>query len=106
MNTIPLEDSEELVELCEEHGLDHDAVIVYCDNLHISAHEFADNINNYVNAYQGYWDNFVDFATQLFDDTQDVPEHLASYIDYEAFARDLLMGGDYWEHQGYVFSNY
>jgi antirestriction protein len=33
----------------------------------------------------------------------DVPDHLAFYIDYEAYARDL--SHDYWETNGYVFRN-
>ena len=32
-------DSETVQDLCDEHGLDIDAVAVYCDNLRISAQD-------------------------------------------------------------------
>ena len=107
MNTdTAIIDSETVQDLCDEHGLDIDAVAVYCDNLHISADDFPDHVDNFVDAYRGCYDTFLDFATELFNDTMEVPDHLAHYIDYDKWANDLLLGGDYWEHMGYVFANY
>lgn len=106
MDTIyseALADSQFLADYCEEEGLDFDAVITYCDNLHIRDKEFPDHADSFVDAYQGCYYNFLDFATWLFDETMDVPDHLSAYIDYEAFARDL--SHDYWENGGYVFRN-
>ncbi len=42
----------------------------------------------------GTYDSVADFARSLTEDTGDIPKHLAPYIDYEAMARDLVMGGD------------
>lgn len=43
------------------------------------------------NNYHGSAKDFEEFAGNLFDDVygHEIPEHLKSYIDYEAFARDL-----------------
>lgn len=92
-----------LSSIAEEHGLDEGAVIAYCDNYHISAQDFPDHVSDFLHVYNGWWDDFLDFATEVFDDTMDVPDYLVHYIDYEAFARDLKH--DYWEHDGHVFRN-
>ncbi len=46
-----------------------------------------------------YEDNLRDTAIQLFDDLylHEIPGHLQGYIDYEAFARDLDLSGEYIE---------
>jgi antirestriction protein len=53
-------------------------------------------------AYQGnHYDNVQDFAAQLWEDCgmlDNVPEHCRNYIDWEAVARDLLIG-DYTSHR-------
>lgn len=96
-------DNEEIEVLCSDHGIDHGAFLVYCDNNHITS-DFESEVSNFIDAYQGQYDNFLEFATQIFDDTQEVPDHLRFYIDYEAWARDL--SHDYWETNGYVFFSY
>jgi Antirestriction protein (ArdA) len=49
-----------------------------------------------------------DAATDLFDDcyAHQIPEALRVYIDYEAFARDLRLGGDFveFDYQGETFT--
>lgn len=61
--------------------------------------------------YQGSYDSEIGFAYALFNEcyAQAMPEHLMSYIDYSAFARDLF-SSDYFsvETNGYahVFSSY
>jgi len=42
----------------------------------------------------GVYDSVADFARSLSEDVGDIPERLAPYIDYEAMARDWVMGGD------------
>lgn len=44
--------------------------------------------------HAGCYARLSDFAQSLTEDAGDVPERLAPYIDYEAMARDLVMGGD------------
>lgn len=97
---IHIADNEEVEALCEEHGIDHDAFIVYCDNFHITK-DFESQVDDFMNSYRGCWDNFEKFAEDDFHETMDVPDHLAHYIDYGAYARDLCH--DYWETNGYVF---
>ncbi len=48
-----------------------------------------------------YEDNLQETAIQLFDDLylHEIPGHLHGYIDYEAFARDLEISGEYIEFQ-------
>ena len=43
--------------------------------------------------YSGEFDSELDFSSELFDDLygSEVPDHLHSYIDYEAFNRDLFL---------------
>ena len=50
-------------------------------------------------SFQGTYDDMSEFAEQLLEDCGDfdaVPEYLRAYIDVKAFARDLILGGDYW----------
>lgn len=41
--------------------------------------------------YAGCYDSAEDFAREITEQTQEVPEHLAHYIDYDAMARDMLI---------------
>ena len=54
--------------------------------------------------YCGEWDSETAYAEQLFDELylHDIPSYARSYINYEAFARDLFMY-DYDYIEGYVF---
>lgn len=94
-----------LAEIASERRLDEDAFLIYCDNFHIDADDpdMDSHIQEYEESYQGQYDDFLAFATDFMNDTMDIPDFLANYIDYEAFARDLRH--DYWEEQGYVFRN-
>lgn len=64
-------------------------------------------------AFQGKADTKADWAEQFIEDCgmlQDVPDSLARYFDYEAYARDCEMGGDitFVRHDGelWVFNNH
>jgi len=61
--------------------------------------------------YRGEWGSELGYATDLFDEAllHDVPENVRSYIDYEAFRRDLFCC-DYFSIESsngsvHVFSN-
>lgn len=101
-----LERLDAIHEVCEEHDLDDYAFTAWCDNFHITSN-YEDEVQDFANAYMGYYDEFVRFAEQVFDDCMSVPEHLAYYIDYDKYARDLQH--DYWTHEDghgvYVFRN-
>jgi antirestriction protein len=44
--------------------------------------------------YAGQYDSLEDYARELTEETSEVPEHLAFYIDYEAMGRDMELNGD------------
>ena len=48
-------------------------------------------VEGFEDAYCGVWDNFEDYARNMFDECylSEVPEVARYYIDYDAFARDL-----------------
>ena len=60
--------------------------------------------NNFEDAYQGEYETFLAYATEIFDElyAHSIPENLRYYIDYEAFARDLEAEG-YFIEDGHVF---
>ena len=44
--------------------------------------------------YSGCFESLADYAQDLTEETSQIPQHLAPYIDYEAMGRDMEMGGD------------
>ena len=71
-----------------------------------------DTLNeDFEESFQGTYDDISTFAEEYLEDIgawSDVPEYLRAYIDAKAFARDLILGGDYWtedapDYQVYVF---
>jgi antirestriction protein len=97
------EDIDGLAELgrcIEEHGL---AFAAYAENIGQGADEAG-----FEDAYCGEWDSETAYAENLMDECYEVPDNLANYIDYAAFARDLFIN-DYYSVDGgagvYVFHN-
>lgn len=48
--------------------------------------------SDFIDVYQGQWDSFAEFAQSLADDIdllRGVPEHIAGYFNWDAWARDL-----------------
>jgi len=80
----------ELGALIEEHG---EAFAAYADHVGVD-HATEEGFQE---AYCGEWDSERAYAENLFDELylHDVPEHVQSYIDYDAFARDVFMGDNY-----------
>lgn len=57
----------------------------------------------------GKHDSIEDYATELVEELgylDGVPDIVAQYFDYEAFARDLELGGDFVWVSGFVFRCY
>ena len=44
--------------------------------------------------YAGQYLSLADYAQELTEETAEIPEHLASYIDYEKMGRDMDLSGD------------
>ena len=61
-------------------------------------------VDTFRDQYCGEWDSETAYAEQLFDELylHDIPSYARSYINYEAFARDLFRY-DYDYIEGYVF---
>ena len=88
----------DLLEAYDDHG--EGAVNAYC-------HCFGEwHKRDFEDKYRGEYDSFADLAEQLLDETgelEQIPEHLRGYFDYEAYGRDLRLGGDFVEHDGHYF---
>ncbi len=59
---------------------------------------FGDSIDDAQTAiednYCGCYTSLADYAEELTEETTQIPEHLAFYIDYEKMGRDMELGGD------------
>ena len=81
---------------------DEDAVNAYC-------HCFGEwNENDFNERYRGEYDSWEHMAEELLEETGElnrIPESLRYYFDYEKYANDLRIGGDFTEHDGYYFWN-
>ena len=102
---MSVQDARELGEILEEideHG-NVEEYLAYAENMYgmstiggrkvIPVSEFAD-------AYIGTFDSVDDYVREYVVDTGElgsVSPFLQSYIDYEAIARDMILGGDIWE---------
>lgn len=97
-------------EMIESKHWDFESVKLYAENHHLDLADFEDWESSFQDAYMGEYDNELDYAYHLIDDLgyiDELPEHLAPYFDYEKFARDLFISGDYWiASNGAVFRSY
>ena len=79
---------------------DEDAVNAYC-------YCFGEwNENDFNDRYRGEYDSWEHMAEELLEETGqlgEIPESLRYYFDYEKYANDLRIGGDFTEHDGYYF---
>lgn len=95
-----------LAELIAEHGK---AFAVWYANETRDSMDAEELREAFEEAYAGEFDSMEAYAQDYCDSTgllDSIPENLRSYFDYEAFGRDLELGGDVWYEQGYVFHNY
>ena len=73
-----------------------------CQELHKDEEDADALVRDFQDEYQGQYDDEEDFAYQIVEECQDLPEFAKTYFDYEKFARDLFMC-DYWFDGGFVF---
>ena len=90
----------EVIEAFEEH--DEYAVRAYIECFgQWDADGFRDN-------YRGEFASWREMAEELLDETgqlDDCPPLLTSYFDYDRYAHDLRLSGDFVEHDGHFFWN-
>ena len=82
---------------------DEDAVNAYCDC-------FGEwNERDFNECYRGKYDSWEHMAEELLEETGElnlIPENLRYYFDYEKYANDLRISGDFTEQDGYYFWNH
>ena len=93
-----------LAEAITEHGA---PFIAYLEHLGTDS-DVAEAVEEFEERYCGEWDSERAYAENLLDELGElnsIPEHLQYYFDYDAYARDLFRGGDYWrdDETGAVF---
>ena len=82
-----------VAELIADHGLMIAALISY-----LGGTEHLDEAERMArDQYHGTWRSFRDFADEQADELllPGVPEAVRAYFDYESYARDLELGGEY-----------
>ena len=77
----------ELAEFVIEHGELGAMVYEYYEHLEDAIEKLEDN-------YYGAYEDKAEFARTFTEETQEIPDNLAFYIDYEKMARDFEYSGD------------
>lgn len=93
-------------ELYTKYG---NSFVAWFDLFHYSGETCDTWEDKYYESYMGKWESWDDFAQYLIDECGalgEIPDQLQYYIDYSAYARDLLCSGDYTAQDGYFFRNY
>lgn len=91
-----------LMEAFEQHGEDAVKAYLDCFSGEWDAFDFHDR-------YRGQFDSWKDMAEEFLEESgtlEAIPENLRNYFDYEAYARDIRLGGDMCEHGGHFFWNH
>ena len=84
--------------------LPYEAWLAYCDILVFNDPKVEEAEEDYI----GEFKDFTELAEHLVDETgvlSNAPTALVAYFDYEAYGRDIRLGGDVWEHNGFYFNN-
>lgn len=69
---------------------------IYCFN--------AWDEENFEDRRQGQYSSPKRLAEDLLEDiVNDIPDCLRGYIDYDGYGRDLILGGDFTEHNDWYF---
>lgn len=71
----------------QEHGMLAAELLSHFSSIEEAQEAIDDN-------YAGCYDSVADFAEELTEQSTEIPESLANYIDYESMGRDMQYGGD------------
>lgn len=88
----------EVIEAAEEHGLDAEVARKVAENYGEPHNgEFSEALECITDRYLGTHESLAAYAEHYLDETrglEGVPDTLARYFDFQAFGRDLELGGD------------
>lgn len=83
-----IEELREVACFIEEHPeIGSDVLAHFGDDLEDAQKAIEEN-------YSGCYSSLADYAQELTEDTSEIPNHLAFYIDYDRMGRDMEMSGD------------
>lgn len=101
------ETTDRIAEIAEEHGLDEDAFVGFCDNQHITADEAEEVISDFEEAYIGEFHSEAQFAENYADEQGDlnhIPDYILGSIDWQD-VWDGTLRHDFYEVNGHYFRN-
>lgn len=90
----------EYLDFINDNSIDKDAFAAYME----LGHDLEEAMKNFEEAYEGQWGSDREFCEQLFDEVNDIPDHLVGYIDYKQVTYDYMM--DFQEQDGYYFRTF
>lgn len=73
--------------LGEHPGIAGELLNHFCGNVEEARRAMEEN-------YSGCYNSLADYAQELTEETSQLPEHLAFYIDYDRMGRDMEISGD------------
>ena len=88
-------EAHEWLAACEAEGISEAVALAYAEN---TGERFPDP-SDIADAYLGEYDNVQAYAESYVEESgmlSGIDATVARYFDYEAFARDLVLGGDVW----------
>ena len=96
-------------EAIDKAGYNPQAFAIYLNNFNTSLEDWADHTSDFEDSYAGSYDSRLEFTCELVSMTgllEGVSDTISQYFDYESFGRDLFIGGEYWEQDGFYFRSY
>lgn len=86
-----------MIEIGQKDECEREAICLWLNNTGYHKTNPDDFMDKFKDAYRGVWEKVEDYAYEYINDVYDLDKtmgSLAMYFDYEAFARDMQLGGD------------
>ena len=101
--------NELLADLASKGHIPEAALSAYWDNIGSKGEmPDRDTLEAAEECFIGEFDSLTHLAEHLCEETgtlSEMPERLRPYFDFEKYGRDLQLGGDVWENEGFYFFN-